>query len=123
MTTIEKQKILDCIAPSVKSQLKAPLTAVFCSPEELRVYSTGDSTYSVEGLVNSQNSYGAMISTDFSGTVRAYDDHYSVIQCTVGKKQAVQQAKQSANHWLWAIVSTLALTAIFYFIYSAWLGI
>ena len=123
MTNIDKAKIIECIAPSVKSQLKAPLTAVFCTPEELIVTSTGSDTYSVEGIVNSQNSYGAMISTDFSGTVKVSEDQYTLISCNVGQKQAVQQAKTSAGNWVMAIISTIALTAFFYFLQKIWLGI
>lgn len=123
MYTIDKQKAIECIAPTVKGQLKAPMTAVFCAPEDLEVSFIGDDTYSIQGIVNSQNSYGAMISTDFAGKVHVNGEQYSVISCTVGQKQAIQQAKQSAGTWVWAIISTLALSAFFYFIYSTWLGI
>lgn len=118
-----KQVIIDCIAPSVKSQLKAPLTAVMCEPDALSVTSLGDNQYKAEGIVNSQNSYGAMIATDFSATVRENSDGTcSVISCTVGAKAAAQQAKQGAANYGIAIIWTLLGTAFFYFIYKAFLG-
>lgn len=123
MDNFDREKALECIMPSVKSQLKAPITAVFCQPSELRVTGGYDGTYTVEGMVNSQNSFGAMIATDFKCSVRCYNDRYSVVSCTVGQQAAIQEAKASAGRWIWAIIITLGLSAFFYWIYSSMLGI
>lgn len=70
---MDKQKILDAVIPEVKKSLKSPYSAVFCSLEELKIEQRGNE-YEVLGYVDSQNSYGAMLRTEFEYYVNANDN-------------------------------------------------
>lgn len=58
----------------IKSQLKAPTTAKF----NTQVDENSDGTYTVSGSVDAQNSFGAMIRSDFSCTVQMNGDEVLV---------------------------------------------
>ena len=109
---MDKAKMLEVIKPYVKSQLKAPVSAVFCEPDELIVNAHEDSSdsfqsledelkrykellnqgvidggsYTVEGYVSSQNTYGAMIKNDFICELKTNGKSYEVVSCNVGAK-------------------------------------
>ncbi|MCR5166359.1 MAG: hypothetical protein K6C13_03960 [Oscillospiraceae bacterium] len=115
---IDKEVLLKCIEPNVKALLKAPVSAVFCSPNELIIHTNGDGSLKVEGYVSSQNSYGAMIKNDFSCTARERPDgEYTISNCTVGVKTGTQKAVYfvvafivlSIITWLIATLETDAL--------------
>lgn len=59
------EAIYNCFCENIRPTLKAPTTAVFCKPEELRVI-MNEKVFLVSGWVDSQNSYGAMIRTPFN---------------------------------------------------------
>ena len=84
---------------AVRGQLKAPMTAVLCPKEQLIIRQNGAS-YEVEGVVHSQNSYGAMIATDFSATVARSNGFWSVLRTAVGVKNAKAYAKNFAVNYI-----------------------
>lgn len=59
-------------------QLKAPATAEYPSSREVRISKSG-STYTIRGWVDSQNSFGALVRTDFICTaISTGGDNYRV---------------------------------------------
>lgn len=65
-------EIMNVVKPVICSKLKSPASAQF--PVDL-ISITGDDTsgYQVNGFVDSQNSYGAMIRNDFNAQVNVLD--------------------------------------------------
>ena len=110
-----------CIAllNAVRGQLKAPMSAVLCPKEQLTIRQNG-SAYEVEGIVHSQNSYGAMIATDFTATAVRSNGFWSVLKTTVGLKSAKNYAKNFAVNYIaisifvgvMALIGTAILFAI-----------
>ncbi|MEP2851383.1 hypothetical protein [Ekhidna sp.] len=49
----------------IKEHLKAPSTASFPEPNEVKLLSLGDDRYYVDGYVDSQNDFGAMVRTEY----------------------------------------------------------
>ena len=84
---------------AVRPQLKAPMSAVLCPKEQLTIRQNGNA-YEVEGIVHSQNSYGAMIATDFTATAVRSNGFWSVIKTTVGLKNAKNYAKNFAVNYI-----------------------
>ena len=82
---------------AIKPCLKAPLTAVLCSPEELTITKVSNNgEYNIVGYVNSQNSYGALIKTDVTATaIRLSDGTWVIGKTTVG----VQTSKNNAKNF------------------------
>ena len=104
---------------AVRPQLKAPMSAVLCPKEQLTIRQNG-SAYEVEGIVHSQNSYGAMIATDFTATAVRSNGFWSVLKTTVGLKSAKNYAKNFAVNYIaisifvgvMALIGTAVLFAI-----------
>ena len=115
---VENDPFLYPILLAVRTQLKAPLTAVLCSKEEMTSRPDGQGGYIVEGYVNSHNSYGAYIRTDFTVTAHYNNGQWIITNPKVGVKQAKQMGKSYAFIWLIAIFGTLGLSLFFYLIYS-----
>ncbi|MBQ4486237.1 MAG: hypothetical protein II936_04440 [Oscillospiraceae bacterium] len=120
------EKFYKTVKKSVKSQLKSPVSAVFCDAEELnvkyigpvsafydededRVY-TDCTAYEVNSYVSSQNSYGAMIQNDYYCKVLEKEDidYYKVIECVVGEKT---QTARTLSFIKWFII-VIILTGI-----------
>lgn len=62
----------NCAARFVKKELKSPFSAVFPDTRQ-KVHDTEcnyDNTYKIDSYVESQNSFGAIIKTNFSCTIR-----------------------------------------------------
>ena len=59
----------------IKPQLKSPTSAVLCSPSEMSIQGPDDNgKFKISGYVNSQNSFGAMLRTNFYATA-----HYNPV--------------------------------------------
>lgn len=108
-----KQEMLDAIIPVVKPTLKAPLTAVFCSAEELSILAQPDGKVKVVGYVNSQNSYGAMIRTNFTYTLMKNAEGQWV---NAGGGLENQAAKNYGSSLIMGIVTTVLLYLLFYYV-------
>lgn len=114
--------ILNVVKPVVCSQLKSPASAQF--PTELiSIVSNGDMRYHVEGFVDSQNSYGAMLRNDFTAEVDVLNGVPRVTSCTVGAKANVQSAKEFGSNYIVNIILTIIGGAILYFIMTAIVGL
>lgn len=67
----------------VRSALKAPSTADFCSSSEYTVSCMGN-TWTVKGYVDAQNSFGATLRSDFTVKFTFSDSsHYTVDSCNI----------------------------------------
>ena len=72
-----------CATLIVESYLKAPSTATFCKFSDATVTHLGNGEYMVTGWVDAENSYGAMIRSDFvvtyTATEKGYKNGYAII--------------------------------------------
>lgn len=60
------------VKQEVLKDLKSPSTATFAEFEEIKYKDNGDDTYIIQSYVDSQNSFGATIRTNFRCTVTEY---------------------------------------------------
>lgn len=66
-----KNQILEAIKPNVLERLNAPLTAIFCSPDELILEEKRNGgNWEVRGTLNSQNKFGALLKANFLVVIR-----------------------------------------------------
>lgn len=66
-----KNQILEAIKPNILERLNAPLTAIFCSPDELILEEKRNGgNWEVRGTLNSQNGYGALTISNFLVVIR-----------------------------------------------------
>lgn len=73
----------------VKEVLKAPTTAEFCSFSEFAVATSEEGVIRVKGYVDAQNSFGAMIRTNFTVQMIVDDsDRYTCIYMKFGDEEA-----------------------------------
>ena len=66
-----KNQILAAIKPNILERLNAPLTAIFCSPDELILEEKRNGgNWEVRGTLNSQNKFGALLKANFLVVIR-----------------------------------------------------
>jgi hypothetical protein len=68
---------------AVASELKAPATADFSGPFSSTITEHSDGTYDVVGYVDSENSFGANIRSDWTCTVRSTGDNWDLVDLNV----------------------------------------
>lgn len=73
-----------CATLIVESYLKAPSTAKFCEQSDATVTHLGNGEYMVTGWVDAENSYGAMIRSDFVVTYTATEKGYKNGNAIIG---------------------------------------
>lgn len=79
--TVSEYYLYSNAKTAVKARLKNPSTAEFeTSPD---IYILKDNQYRVEGYVDSQNDFGAMVRNNFSVVIKYEYGKYSVISCRV----------------------------------------
>ena len=109
--------IYDCYCENVRSGLKAPLTAVFCKPEELMIKEC-EGVYTVSGYVDSQNSYGAMIRTRM--TIKMIKENGKFVSKTnIGLMGTKHFAANYITYTIFGIIMAAILTGISYLIVSS----
>ena len=96
------------ILNAVRGCLKAPLTAVLCGREQM-VITESNGVYTIEGVVHSQNGFGAMIATDFRVTAYCNNGYWVITSCEVGKKAATAYAKSFAKNYAIISICVVAL--------------
>ena len=70
-----KNQILEAIKPNILERLNAPLTAIFCSPDELILEEKRNGgNWEVRGTLNSQNKFGALLKANFLVVIRIEND-------------------------------------------------
>lgn len=71
----------------VKDNLKAPSTAKFCnSAREMTAKNLGGAKWKVTGWVDAENSFGAMIRSDFEVVLELNKNGATRISCTIKKR-------------------------------------
>lgn len=70
-----KNQILEAIKPNILERLNAPLTAIFCSPDELILEEKRNGgNWEVRGTLNSQNKFDALLKANFLVVIRIEND-------------------------------------------------
>lgn len=116
------ESLSDTILKAIKPSLKAPFTAILCDANELIIFNNENNTYIIEGYVNSQNSFGAMISTDFTVEVRYQNDMWVVRKTKIGVKNAKKYATNFAVNYIILSIFVAIMTAIGYFLLKSFVG-
>lgn len=107
-----KEEIMAVVKPAIGAQLKSPASAQF--PDELIKISGNDAIgYHVEGFVDSQNGYGAMIRNDFTADVSVSNGYPVVTSSSVAQKTT----KSNAKSFIIIFIALSVLTSLF-----AWLS-
>ena len=109
--------ILNAIRPT----LKAPLTAVLCEKEQM-VVTNNNGIFEISGFVNSQNSYGAMIATDFTVKARYENGMWYILNTAVGVKNAKNYAKNFAVNYIIISIFVAVMGLLGYFILTMLIG-
>ena len=66
-----KNQILEAIKPNILERLNAPLTAIFCSPDELILEEKRNGgNWEVRGTLTSPNTFGALLKANFLVVIR-----------------------------------------------------
>ena len=66
-----KNQILEAIKPNILERLNVPLTAIFCSHDELILEEKRNGgNWEVRGTLNSQNKFGALLKANFLVVIR-----------------------------------------------------
>jgi len=91
------EEIMQVVKPAICRQLKSPASAQF--PVDL-ISIVGDEArgYKIDGFVDSQNSYGAMIRNDFTANVKIENGFPVVVNSSVAAKATVDRAKYFAHN-------------------------
>lgn len=122
------EEIMAVVKPAICAKLKSPASAQF--PVDL-ISIVGDETrgYQINGFVDSQNSYGAMIRNDFTAEVSIENGFPIVTKSTVAAKSTVNRAKEFGINYIVLTILTI-IGGIFmykiislyvcYNIYSIW---
>lgn len=111
----------DSLLKAIKPSLKAPATSVLCSPEELQIVNN-NGEYVVTGYASSQNSYGAMISTDFTARARYSGGVWSIGRISVGIKQAKRFGKSFAVNYIAISIFVAVMGLVGYYLLTLFIG-
>ena len=113
----EVEPLCAALLGAIKPSLKAPLTAVLCGIDEMRI-TCQNGVYSIAGYVSSQNSYGAMIKTDFSAQATRVGDNWVISNVKVGVQAAKDTAKSFATNYILISIFVGVMALLGYFILS-----
>lgn len=72
-----------CAQDVVSNQLKSPSTADFCRYSEATIIDLGNNRYKIEGYVDAQNGFGAIIRSYFTVTLTLTDSGYKDAKCNI----------------------------------------
>ena len=111
------EEIMSVVKPAICAQLKSPASAQF--PDD-QITITGDEQtgYRVNGFVDSQNSYGAMIRNDFAASVTVSDGRPVVTSSSVGTLAAKANAKSFGKNYIAMLILTALGGGLLYLIIS-----
>ncbi len=116
------EEIMSVVKPAICSRLKSPASAQF--PVDL-ISIVGDDQrgYQIQGFVDSQNSYGAMIRNDFTATVSIQDGFPVVTNSTLGTKAAANNAVSFGISYLFITCLTIIGGALISWLISMYVGL
>lgn len=113
--------LLVAVLNAIRPQLKAPLTATLCEQEHMMI-TNNNGEYEIQGFVNSQNSYGAMIATDFAVTARFSNGTWTILKTSIGVKAAKNFAKSFASNYIAISVFSIVMGLLLYFLITLAIG-
>lgn len=116
------EDVMKVVKPAICSQLKSPASAQF-PVDMISISGDDEKGYHIEGFVDSQNGYGAMIRNDFTADVKIESGFPKVTFSSVATKANVQRAKEFGVNYLALTIFTIIGGAILYFITSAMVGL
>ena len=114
--------LMAALLGAIKPTLKAPMTAVLCTPQELRITVDANGEYSIGGYVNSQNSYGAMISTDFTAMARYVNGMWMIGNVQVGVQNAKNYAKSFVANYIAISIFVAVMGGLGYLLLTLMIG-
>lgn len=114
--------LMAALLGAIKPTLKAPMTAVLCTPQELRITVDANGEYSIGGYVNSQNSYGAMISTDFTAKARYVNGMWMIGNVQVGVQNAKNYAKSFVANYIAISIFVAVMGGLGYLLLTLLIG-
>ncbi len=100
--------------------LKSPQSAIFPNINEFNVEVKGD-VYVVTGYVDSQNSYGAMIRTPFTLSVKKTNERWQCVNNFISNEKIISN-QMLQNSVIWWILSILGTIITFFIIYNTTMG-
>lgn len=115
------EEIMKVVKIAICKQLKSPASAQF-PVDMISIVGDDENGYQINGFVDSQNGYGAMIRNDFTATVIVENGYPIVKSSSVAAKANVERAKEFGANYLAISIFTIVVGAIFYFIISAMVG-
>ena len=116
------EEIMQVVKPAVCAKLKSPASAQF--PVDLiSIIGDDERGYRIEGFVDSQNGYGAMIRNDFTADVKVENGFPTVTNSTVAAKANVERAKEFGANYIAITIFTLVGAAVMYFFISMMVGL
>ena len=108
--------------------LTAPASAIFPPLDEMAVQKYDDGTYQVSGFVDSQNSYGAMLRTQFSYRVEKKNGKWNCLETFVDRAEQERQKlreesnKDATSHavlwWVLGIIGSIVSALVLFFLYG-----
>ena len=116
------EEIMAVVKPAICAQLKSPASAQF-PVDMISIVGDTERGYHIEGFVDSQNGYGAMIRNDFTADVKVENGFPKVTSSTVAKKANAQRATEFGVNYLMITLWTIIGGAILYFIINAMVGL
>lgn len=116
-----KEEIMEVVKPAICAKLKSPASAQF--PVDLiSIVGDDERGYRVEGFVDSQNGYGAMIRNDFTADVKVENGFPKVTNSTVAAKATVQRAKNFGVSYIAISIITGVIALFSYLIMKMVIG-
>lgn len=119
---MSNEEIMKVVKPAICAQLKSPASAQF-PVDMISIVGDDNRGYHIEGFVDSQNGYDAMIRNDFTADVRVVNGFPSVTNSSVAAKANAQRAKEFGVNYLVITLWTVIGGAILYFIINAMVGL
>ncbi len=114
-----RKAIYEKYCEEVKKSLKSPASAIFCNIDELSI-TDNYGVYTVNGWVDSQNSYGAMIRTNVKLNM-IMENGQLVSKTNLAISASGKVAKNLIGYYIIGAILTLISFGFFYFIISGML--
>ena len=93
------EEIMTVVKPAICAQLKCPASAQF-PVDVISIVGDDERGYHIDGFVDSQNSYGAMIRNDFAAEVKIENGLPVVKSSSVAIKANAERAKEFGRNYV-----------------------
>lgn len=117
----DMDSLCNAILNAIRPTLKAPITATLCDREQMTIVNN-NGEYEIQGYVSSQNSYGAMIATDFKVKARYSGGNWIIFNVSVGVKSAKNYAKNFTLNYIAISIFVAVMGLLGYLILTMVIG-